>query len=244
MLHLLDPQYPQVPFPDVESAEREPNGLLAVGGDLSVTRLLNAYRAGIFPWYSAGQPILWWSPDPRTLLFPEHLKISRSLRKTLAKRRFTATLDQAFGGVITACAAPRADGEGTWILPEMVRAYRRLHDQGFAHSVEVWADGELVGGLYGVALGRVFFGESMFSRRSDASKVALVHLCGKLQQWGYELIDCQLHSAHLESLGAEAIPRRSFRALLDVACAARAAEGSWRQATPEHPGPHVQPLEP
>ena len=235
MLTLLDPRHPDDPFPDVERAETEPNGLLALGGDLSVTRLINAYRQGIFPWYSDDQPILWWSPDPRTLLFPERLKVSRSLRKTLGKRLFAASVDKAFDAVIAACAAPRTEDGGTWILPEMMLAYRRLHRLGFAHSVEVWADGELVGGLYGVALGRVYFGESMFSRRSDASKVALVYLCEKLSQWGYRLIDCQLYTEHLISLGAEEVPRRAFSALLRTACDEEPEEGSWTRTAPEYP---------
>jgi leucyl/phenylalanyl-tRNA--protein transferase len=236
MLTLLNPRDPEQPFPDPSEAELEPNGLLAVGGDLSVPRLLSAYRAGIFPWYSTGQPILWWSPDPRTLLFPERLRVSRSLRKTLVKGRFLATIDRDFDGVIAACAAPRGDQAGTWILPEMMRAYRRLHRLGLAHSVEVWAAGALVGGLYGVALGRVFFGESMFSRQSDASKAALVHLCHRLHQWGYRLIDCQLETDHLLRLGAEPVPRAAFRALLDLACAESPAEESWQQSDPEDPG--------
>ncbi len=236
MLTLLDSRDPDQPFPDPSEAEREPNGLLAVGGDLSVPRLLTAYRSGIFPWYGAGQPILWWSPDPRTLLFPHRLRVSRSLRKTLAKGRFLATLDRDFDGVVAACAAPREGQDGTWILPEMRRAYRRLHRLGFAHSVEVWAEGALVGGLYGVALGRAFFGESMFSRQSDASKVALVHLCHKLGEWGYRLIDCQLETEHLLRLGAEQVPRQGFQALLHAACGQAPAEGSWQQPDPEDPG--------
>lgn len=243
MLTLLDPRDPEQPFPDPDQAEREPNGLLAVGGDLSVPRLLSAYRAGIFPWFGLGQPILWWSPDPRTLLFPDRLRVSRSLRKTLGKGRFLVTLDRAFDAVIAACAAPRGDQEDTWIVPEMMQAYRRLHRQGAAHSVEVWADGTLVGGLYGVALGRAFFGESMFSRERDASKVALVHLCHKLREWGYRLIDCQLQTEHLTRLGAESVPRHAFQALLNRACTSPPAAGSWQQPTPEDPGlPLRQPV--
>lgn len=235
MLTLLDPRNPDEPFPDVELAEAEPNGLLALGGDLSVRRLINAYRQGIFPWYSDDQPILWWSPDPRTLLYPERIKVSRSLRKTLGKRLFMASVDRAFDAVIAACAAPRGDGDGTWILPEMMLAYRGLHRHGLAHSVEVWSDGDLVGGLYGVALGRVFYGESMFSRRSDASKVALVYLCQKLLQWGYRVIDCQLHTEHLISLGAEEVSRGTFSALLRTACDESPWEGSWTLTAPEYP---------
>ena len=233
MLHLLDPRDPQAPFPAVELAEREPNGLLAVGGDLSPPRLLNAYRHGIFPWFNAGDPILWWSPDPRTILTPDRLHISRSLAKTLRRGPFQVTLDRAFGQVVAGCAAPRRQGDGTWILPLMARAYERLHRLGWAHSVEVWREGELVGGLYGVALGRAFFGESMFSRATDASKVALVHLCQTLEARGFGLVDCQMHSDHLSRLGAVAIPRATFTALLDVLCADPGRPGRWyREATP------------
>lgn len=219
MLHLLDPRNPQAPFPDVALAEREPNGLLAVGGDLSPTRLLNAYRQGIFPWFNPGDPILWWSPDPRTVLPPDRVHISRSLAKTLRRNTFQVSLNRAFPQVITACAGPRRQGDGTWLVPMMVRAYQRLHGAGWAHSVEVWREGTLVGGLYGVALGRVFFGESMFSRVSDASKVALVHLCQLMEARGFGLIDCQMATEHLMHMGAIQIPRAEFRVLLDQLCA-------------------------
>lgn len=234
MLHLLDPRDPQAPFPDTERAEREPNGLLAVGGDLSPIRLLNAYRHGIFPWFNAGDPILWWSPDPRTILLPDQLHISRSLAKTLRRGDLRVSLDRAFREVVAGCAAPRRQGDGTWILPLMARAYERLHRLGWAHSVEVWREGELVGGLYGVALGRAFFGESMFSRATDASKVALVHLCQTLAARGFGLIDCQMHSDHLGRMGAVAIPRMTFTALLDVLCAEPGRPGSW-SPEPEEP---------
>lgn len=202
------------PFPPVESALHDPNGLLAAGGDLSPERLLRAYRQGIFPWYSDGQPILWWSPDPRAVLFPEHLHISRSLRKVLRKSPYAITFDQDFSAVIHGCrAAPRKQGPGTWIVTEMVQAYCRLHDQGHAHSIECWQAGRLVGGLYGVALGEVFFGESMFSLAPDASKIALVHLA---RSGRYRLIDCQQPSEHLARLGAECIPRREFTRLLST----------------------------
>jgi len=210
----LEPHSPPEAFPRVEQALDEPNGLLAVGGDLKPERLLAAYRRGIFPWYSRGQPILWWSPDPRTVLFPDALHVSRSLRKRLRQGRYALSVDTAFAQVIKGCAAPRARQPGTWITPEMELAYCRLHALGRARSIECWAAGELVGGLYGVALGRVFFGESMFSRRSDASKVALAHLC----TLGYALIDCQLPSAHLARLGAVTLPRRRFLRLLDAWC--------------------------
>jgi len=237
MLYALNPSNPNAPFPDVEAAETEPDGLLAVGGDLSVTRLLNAYRHGIFPWYGEGQPILWWSPNPRTVLFPSHLKISRSLRKTLRKRAYMATLDRAFGAVIQACAEPRPDGNGTWILPELMRAYAGLHRAGHAHSVEIWREDTLAGGLYGVALGRVFFGESMFSRARDTSKVALVHLVNVLSDWGYQMIDCQIYSPHLESLGAIQIPRSSFVEALHHWCPVPGRTGSWETLHPSYPEP-------
>lgn len=204
-------------FPPAESAT--PEGLLAVGGDLTSERLLVAYRQGIFPWYSPGQPILWWSPDPRAALYPEKLKISRSLRQTLKRGQLRVTFDNCFQEVMLACAAPRAQypGGGTWITDDMVEAYTRLHTMGYAHSIESWHEDRLVGGLYGVALGGVFFGESMFARETDASKVALVALVSKLREWGFALIDCQIPSAHLASLGAEEIPRSLFLAELEHA---------------------------
>jgi len=205
-------------FPDVNLALREPDGLLAVGGDLGADRILSAYRRGIFPWYSDKQPILWWSPDPRTVLFPARLKISRSLRKTLRRARFRVTMDQAFGAVIAACAAPRPGSSGTWITQDMADAYSALHETGCAHSVECWLDDRLVGGLYGVSTGRVFFGESMFSHVPDASKVAFAWLVRQLRAWETGLVDCQVYSAHLASLGAEQIPRADFVKYLDVLC--------------------------
>ncbi len=198
------------PFPPLERAQVEPNGLLAVGGDLSPRRLLDAYRRGIFPWYSDGDPILWWSPDPRMVLYPDALRVTRSLAKTLRNRPHEIRFDTAFDEVLRACAAPRPDQGGTWIGPEMRAAYRRLHDLGYAHSAETWIDDALAGGLYGVAIGSAFFGESMFSRSRDASKLALVGLVQRLAADGYGLIDCQMHTAHLESLGAREIPRREF----------------------------------
>lgn len=226
MLFQLAPR-PTAPFPDPALAETEPNGLLAVGGDLSPQRLRSAYRLGIFPWYGAGQPILWWSPDPRLVLFPDRLRISRSLRKTLRRGAFTVSLDRDFGAVIRACAAPRPDADGTWILPEIARAYERLHALGLAHSAEAWQGDELVGGLYGVAMGRVFFGESMFTRASDASKVALVHLVRSLAGWGYVLIDCQVYTPHLASLGAVEIPRAEFQRRLAEAVDQPVAVHAW-----------------
>jgi leucyl/phenylalanyl-tRNA---protein transferase len=197
-------------FPSHETALRRPNGLLAAGGDLSPTRLLAAYRRGIFPWYSAGDPILWWSPDPRTVLFPDELHIGRNLGRTLRKRPFEVKADTAFAAVIQRCSEPRPGQAGTWITDEMKHAYIALHELGVAHSVESWQDGELVGGLYGVALGRMFFGESMFSRVSDASKVAFVHLVRQLVAWEFPLIDCQMRTDLLASFGARQIPRAEF----------------------------------
>ena len=225
---ILMPSGSKFVFPPPETASAE--GLLAIGGDLSSERLLEAYRRGIFPWYSAGQPVLWWSPDPRTVLFPQQLKISRSLRKTLRHGEFRVTLDMAFCAVIDGCAAPRRNspGAGTWITAEMRDAYCRLHAEGYAHSVEAWQGNELVGGLYGVSLGGAFFGESMFSLATDASKVALAHLVRQLDAWNFSLIDCQVASAHLFSLGAEEIPRSRFLALLAAALQAPGRHGAWR----------------
>jgi leucyl/phenylalanyl-tRNA--protein transferase len=202
------------PFPPVSKALRSPNGLLCAGGDLSPERIVDAYRHGIFPWYSEGDPILWWSPDPRMVLFPEELKVSRSLRKTLARGTYESRVDTSFRQVMEACAAPRDGQGGTWIVPEMVEAYARLHEMGFAHSVESWRDGELVGGLYGLALGDAFFGESMFARAPDASKAALVKLVERLRGRGVRVIDCQQATPHLASLGAREIPRERFAQLL------------------------------
>lgn len=201
-------------FPPISTALTEPDGLLAGGGDLSPQRLLSAYRNGIFPWYQDGQPILWWSPSIRALMRPEHLKISRSLRKTLRNDKFTVTADTAFEQVITACAAPRPNADGTWITEEMQQAYLELHKLGYAHSIETWQNGELVGGLYGLAIGRCYFGESMFSRQTDASKVAFVFLIKHLEYWGFSLIDCQMMNKHLASLGASPLPRNEFIILL------------------------------
>jgi leucyl/phenylalanyl-tRNA--protein transferase len=215
-------------FPPVELAS--PEGLLAVGGDLRAERLLEAYRHGIFPWYNPGQPILWWSPDPRAVLFPSKLKVARSLRKTLRRKKFDVTLDTAFRDVMRQCALPRPGNPagGTWIMPEMIEAYGVLHDRGLAHSVESWREGKLVGGLYGVAMGKAFFGESMFSNETDASKVAFVHLVRQLERWGYAFIDCQISSAHLFSLGAEEIRRQDFMARLELALKQPDRPGCWR----------------
>lgn len=214
-------------FPPVENALREPNGLLAVGGDLSPQRLLEAYSKGIFPWFNADEPILWWSPNPRMVLFPEEIKISRSLRKTLKKDHYQIRTDGSFTQVMHACASSRKGQTGTWIHPEMIAAYTALHDMGLAHCVETWMGGELVGGLYGVALGQVFFGESMFSRVSDASKIALVHLAKQLQRWEFGLIDCQVKTGHLTSLGAREIPRSEFSQQLDRLIADTKPGNKW-----------------
>lgn len=203
-------QRDELSFPPLEKAMREPNGLLAAGGDLSPERLLAAYRHGCFPWYQDGQPLLWWSPDPRTVLYPDELHVSRSLQKKLRQRLFVITFDQAFQDVIAGCAGPRAYTDGTWITKPMRDAYLKLHQLGIAHSVEVWQDEQLVGGLYGLAMGRLFFGESMFSRTADASKVAFVTLVERLRDWGFQLIDCQMPTQHLASFGARAIPRQVF----------------------------------
>lgn len=215
-------------FPPSELALREPNGLLCAGGDLSPQRLLAAYRAGIFPWFSAGDPLLWWSPDPRMVLFPHEFRISRSLRRTLRSGRFEVRLDTAFADVIGACAeTPRPGQDGTWITQAMQDAYRRLFELGFAHSVETWLDDQLVGGLYGIAIGRMFYGESMFSRQSDASKVATAHLARHLAAKGFGMIDCQMNTPHLASLGAREIPRSEFLDALRALTAAPAAPGRW-----------------
>ena len=214
MIPWLDPHAAHSPFPPLASALADPNGLLAAGGDLSPQRLIEAYRSGIFPWFNEGEPILWWSPDPRMVLIPGELKISRSLAKTmnkvLKKGGYEIRFDSAFGEVMRACAAPRKRQAGTWIHPDMIAAYTALHQMGLAHSVETWIDDELAGGLYGIALGRMFFGESMFSRVPDASKIALVHLVKQLGRWNFGLIDCQMKTAHLASLGAREIPREEF----------------------------------
>lgn len=217
-LHQLDPNWPDQPFPELEQALTEPDGLLAIGGCLSAQRLVNAYRKGIFPWYNPGEPILWWSPDPRLVLFPEQVKISHSLHKTLKKQLFEIHYDLAFEKVMQACAAPRSEQSGTWINQSMLNAYQDLHRLGIAHSIEAWQNGELVGGLYGLAIGQVFFGESMFHRRTDASKVAFIALTKQLHRWGFKLIDCQISSPHLISLGAETISRKQFASLLNQFC--------------------------
>ncbi|WP_026182620.1 leucyl/phenylalanyl-tRNA--protein transferase [Leeia oryzae] len=200
----------QLIFPDPSRALQEPNGLLAAGGDLTTPRLLAAYRQGIFPWFSPGDPILWWSPDPRMVLIPSEINISRSLRKTIRHKSFDIRFNTVFEEVIRACAAPRYGQSGTWIVEDMIAAYCRLHQEGHAHSVECWAQGQLVGGLYGVAVGRMFFGESMFSRATDASKLALVALAQALHAQGFHMIDCQMYTDHLASMGARPMQRADF----------------------------------
>ncbi|MGH8710247.1 MAG: leucyl/phenylalanyl-tRNA--protein transferase [Burkholderiales bacterium] len=215
-------------FPPPERALFEPNGLLAVGGDLSCKRLIQAYSKGIFPWFNEDEPILWWSPDPRMVLFPAELKISRSLRKALQKHNYQVYADRSFDQVIAGCATPRRNQRGTWINPGMIKAYRELHRMGHAHSVETWIDGKLAGGLYGVALGRAFFGESMFSRTTDASKIAFVHLVKQLDRWRFGIIDCQMKTAHLASFGAREIQRTQFTRLIEELIHYGGVEGIWR----------------
>lgn len=202
-------------FPHHDYAFHEPNGLLAAGGDLTIERLLSAYSLGIFPWYSEGEPILWWSPDPRSVIYPQKFKPSRSLAKLLRKDQFRVTSDTCFSQVMRECAAPRDDQGGTWINQDMIHSYSELNKLGFAHSVECWLGDELVGGLYGIAIGCAFFGESMFSRQSNASKIAFASLCENLSARGFEIIDCQVHNSHLESLGAQEIPRDDFLSTLE-----------------------------
>jgi leucyl/phenylalanyl-tRNA--protein transferase len=216
------------PFPPVEQALRDPNGLLAAGDDLSTTRLLQAYERGIFPWFGEGDPVLWWSPDPRMVLGTDGLKVSRSLRKTIRSGRFRVTADTAFPLVIAACAEPRPDQDGTWITRDVFDAYCALAHLGVAHSIETWEGDALVGGLYGVAIGRMFFGESMFARRSDASKVALVHVVRQLRRWGFPLIDCQMSTSHLQSLGARTIDRAEFLGVVRRCVAMPAVPAPWR----------------
>lgn len=214
-------------LPPPGEALREPEGLLAVGGDLQPDTLLGAYRAGCFPWFGPQDPILWWCPDPRAVLFPDRVYVSRSLARRLRAGTFTVRFDTAFDAVVAQCAAPRAGADGTWLTPAMRNAYSALHRLGYAHSVEAWEGDTLVGGLYGLALGRVFFGESMFSRRADASKVALAYLCRRLARRGFELIDCQVSSAHLRSLGAVDMPRSEFLRCLAACGGPPDSTGPW-----------------
>ncbi len=229
-LRWLSRTAPVEAFPPAEEALAEPNGLLAAGGDLEPMRLLAAYRQGIFPWYEEGQPILWWSPNPRAVLWLEKLNVSRSLRRSLRNRGYELRVDTAFNRVIEACAEPRTYGGGTWITAEMAHAYNELHRLGWAHSFETWHEDSLVGGVYGLAIGRVFFGESMFSRTTDASKVALVRGADFLREREFLLIDCQVPNAHTTSLGASTLPRAEFLQLLKELCGPRTAARDWRTA--------------
>ena len=212
-------------FPPVELADR--SGVLAVGGDLSSERLINAYSRGIFPWYTEEQPIVWWSPDPRFVLFPDEIRISKSMRQVLRRNVFKITGDVSFREVINQCSMPRPNQEGTWISSEMIDAYTELHNLGYAHSVEAWHNGDLAGGLYGVSLGRCFFGESMFTRVSNASKAAFIALACKLRERGFLVIDCQVYTEHLESLGARFIHRADFLELLNQALRCKTQRGQW-----------------
>ena len=216
------------PFPPVHRALEEPNGLLAAGGELSVERLLDAYRHGIFPWYSDSQPVLWWSPDPRMVLVPSEIDISRSLRKRLRKNDYEVRTDTCFSEVLLACAEPRDGQAGTWITDELAEGYISLHRAGYAHSVETWIEGVLAGGLYGVSIGRMFYGESMFTRASDASKMALAHLARQLERWQFPLIDCQMSTSHLASLGAREISRNDFLRSLSELVNYPTRSGTWR----------------
>jgi leucyl/phenylalanyl-tRNA--protein transferase len=210
---------PDDPLPPISSALRRPNGLLAAGGGLSRERLVDAYSRGCFPWFNEGEPVLWWSPDPRMVLVPEELHVSRSLAKRVRQGGFDIRADTAFPDVMAGCAQPRRGQDGTWISQAMVDAYTALHGDGLAHSIETWIDGALVGGLYGIAIGRVFFGESMFARTTDASKLAFVHTVAQLRRWGFGLVDCQMSTAHLASFGAREIPRASFlRRIAQLVC--------------------------
>ncbi len=218
---------PDDPFPPVSAALKDPDGLLAAGGELTAARLVDAYSHGIFPWFNPGQPILWWSPDPRMVLIPHEMKVTRSLSKALRNRAYEVRADTSFRAVMQACAEPRPQQDGTWITPEMIAAYCALHAQGLAHSIETWIDGELAGGLYGVALGRMFYGESMFTRAADASKIALVHLVRQLERWHFGMIDCQVHTGHLASVGARAIPRADFMRKLRELINYAGVSGRW-----------------
>jgi leucyl/phenylalanyl-tRNA--protein transferase len=221
----LDPA--DLSFPPIEAALDDPNGLLAVGGDLSLPRLLNAYRNGIFPWFEDSQPILWWSPHPRAVIYPERLYINRSLRKALRRNDVEVSFDQDFAGVLNGCAQLSPKRPGTWITDDMRAAYLELHCAGWAHSVEVWRNKKLIGGLYGVAIDKMFYGESMFSREANASKIAFVHLCGQLQEWGYPLIDCQVSNDYLESMGAEELDRASFKKYLQSYACGQGKPKKW-----------------
>ena len=218
---------PGEPFPPVERALRNPNGLLAAGGDLSAGRLLDAYRHGVFPWYSGSEPLLWWSPDPRMVLYCDELKVSRSLAKSARNKGYEVRIDTCFSKILDSCSGPRKGESGTWLGRDMKAAYLALHHAGYAHSFETWLGDDLVGGLYGVAIGRMFYGESMFSRETDASKVALVNLVDFLRERKFPLLDCQMHTPLLASLGAREIPRRSFLRSLATLVNYAESPGKW-----------------
>ena len=221
----------EISFPPTEDALEEPNGLLAASEELGINRLINAYQRGIFPWYSEDQPILWWSPDPRMVITRESLHISRTMRKLINKRAYSVTSDKAFGEVISSCAAPRETQDGTWITEEIIESYKELHHLGYAHSIEVWKEESLVGGLYGIALGKVFFGESMFSRANNASKYGFVTMANRLFEEGYKLIDCQVSSEHMESLGGFDVSRRDFETILSKSQCERPGEWPFSEST-------------
>lgn len=223
----LSPGDPCDAFPPVEAALREPDGLLAAGGDLSSERLLYAYRCGIFPWYEDGQPLLWWSPDPRCILKPGAIHLSRRLSRSLRRSTAEVRFNRSFGNVIRACAGPRRSGQGTWITPDMIMAFEKLHHEGWAHSVEIWQDDSLIGGLYGLAIGRAFFGESMFSNDANASKIALLTLSRMMDSSEFGIVDCQVPSSHLLGLGATLIPRRAFMDILTPLCNPQIRFENW-----------------
>lgn len=220
---------PPEAFPDIAAALTVPDGLLAAGGNLAPDRLLYAYRRGVFPWFDSGQPILWWSPDPRCVMLPDSFHLARRLRRSMQNSALEISFNKAFSAVVEACAANRVGQKGTWITDEMIEAYSTLHGQGWAHSVEIWRDDELVGGLYGLAIGKAFFGESMFSQESNASKIAMWTLCGLLVGHRFEILDCQVGSPHLTSLGAILMPRSEFAALLERACDPATKFAEWPQ---------------
>ncbi len=228
MIPWLHPYDDTDPFPSVAAALEEPNGLLAVGGSLQPERLLSAYRLGIFPWFEDNQPILWWSPNPRMVLKPSQLHASRSLKKFIRKGTYQCTINKTFSHVINACSQPRQEQDGTWITQSMADAYQILHNLGHAHSIEVWLGDQLIGGLYGISIGQVFFGESMFSLKSNASKVGFAFLCNQLSSWGYQLIDCQVQSEHLNNLGASTISRKTFVERLDQLCIRDPSPKAWQ----------------
>jgi leucyl/phenylalanyl-tRNA---protein transferase len=229
MIFQLDGTAPEMRFPNPAHAERDPDGLLAVGGDLTPKRLINAYSQGIFPWYSEHQPVLWWSPDPRTLIFPEQLHVSRSLRRQMRQGGLTLRMDSGYEEVLLGCAAPRRDQNGTWLLPEMREAYLQLYELDIAHSIELWQGKRLVGGMYGLALGAAFFGESMFSRVPSASRIVMVHLCEQLSAHGFHFLDCQVFNPHLGRMGAVQLPRQAYLERLRCALLSEADPRIWSQ---------------